>query len=228
MTPLSVIAIREIGMATVEVIFSPERALDYRAGQYLILRSPVTDTRFYFSIASAPLPGGQIVIQIGGVEAGAPAYGLVAELRLAHYAHCEGIGGDASLRESDRPLVMIAGGSGYTYARALLMEELRSGRNRSLTLIWGACRSSALYEYEWLHHLAQGVERLTVIPVVLEGEPPPGGHRGNLLEVTYGLGLDFPRSDLYVCGRPEMVRKCRAQMVARWQLDPGHFYSDVQ
>lgn len=223
---LNVKSMKQIGTTTYEVRFRALFDVEYRPGQYIAIVSPFSKKTFYFSLTTAPLGDNDIVIHVGGVDGTSAASQLLSELVVANQAFCETIGGNAYLRESNRPIIMVMGGSGYSYAKGLLHAELASNRTREVILLWGGRSLDALYEQEILTTLSQVVERFTFVPVVSEGEQPSNGHIGNLLEVTYSLDLALESADLYVCGRPEMVKSFHEYCLGQ-AVEPKYFYSDA-
>ncbi|ASI96133.1 hypothetical protein [Vibrio rotiferianus] len=228
MKTLTVTSLQNIGLTTVEVKFKPQFDASYLAGQYIVVVAPISKDVYYFSMASAPSDYGEITIHIGDVRSTTKAKQLVAEMKVAGFAFCEGIGGNAYLRDTHRPMILIAGGSGYSYARSLLLQELSTERSRTITLIWGGEDVDALYEMDELQSIEKGAQRLNFIPVLSRGDKPVNGFIGNLLKVSYDLALDFSAADIYVCGRPEMVRSCKQHMLKYLAVDVEHFYSDVE
>lgn len=59
------------------------------------------------------------------------------------------------LREDeDRPLILIAGGTGFSYVRSILLTALARNPNRDITIYWGGREEKHLYDLSELEALS--------------------------------------------------------------------------
>ena len=99
----------------------------------------------------------------------------------------EGPFGSFFLREdSDKPMVLLASGTGFAPIKAIIEHMIWKGSERKAVLYWG-CRSKAdLYLNDWAEEATQRMAHLRYIPVLSEPKPedawtrphrprPPGG-----------------------------------------------------
>ena len=127
------------------VRLAPAQAVTYKPGQYLQVIMGDKDKR-PFSIASSPTREG-IELQIGAMPGNAYPGEVLERLRQTGSLSVEMPLGKAWLREeSGRPILLIAGGTGYSYARALLQYLMDTEMNRPVYLYWGVRHESQLYE----------------------------------------------------------------------------------
>ncbi len=55
--------------------------------------------------------------------------------------------GEAWLRDDEeRPMILIAGGTGFSYARSILLTALARNLNRDITIYWGGREEQHLYD----------------------------------------------------------------------------------
>ncbi|MDN5931868.1 MAG: flavohemoprotein, partial [Pseudonocardia sp.] len=121
--------------------------------------------------------------------------------------------------ESDRELLMVAGGTGMALVKALL-EDLAAQPKRPRTQVFVGGRTwEDLYDFGSLRKLSYSNSWLDVIPVVESDEDETGAERGTLADVVtrYGAWADH---DVLVCGSPSMIRATVSRMlVAGTPLD---------
>jgi CDP-4-dehydro-6-deoxyglucose reductase, E3 len=176
----------------------------WQAGQYVdIMLSG--GRRRSFSLANPPhdaallelhvrrAPGGEFSERVfGGMEPG-------ALLRV------EGPLGQLAYRPGDRPLLLIAGGTGYAPLKAILRVVLETGTQREAMLFWGASTKEGLYDDVWLRSLAGESSRFHYTPVVSEMV-----HETVLRQVPGLAGFD-----IYAAGPPALIDAVRAELPRR-------------
>lgn len=91
----------------------PEAAFSFRAGQYLMVVMDERDKR-PFSMASTPAEQEFIELHIGASELNLYAMAVMDRILKEHEIQVDIPHGEAWLREDeDRPLILIAGGTGF-------------------------------------------------------------------------------------------------------------------
>lgn len=68
--------------------------------------------------------------------------------------------------DEERPLILIAGGTGFSYARSILLTALARNPNRDVTIYWGGREEKHLYDLSELEALSLQYPCLRVEPVV--------------------------------------------------------------
>lgn len=128
---------------SMDFIFSPERPIAYKAGQYMefTFQHPHTDSRGarrYFTLASSPT---EPEIRLG-LKFHNPGSSYKRELQRATSETpiiAGQLGGDFTLpKDKERALVFIAGGIGITPFRSMLKYLLDTKERRDVTLIYSA------------------------------------------------------------------------------------------
>jgi len=126
MTTLSckVTSVEAITDTVYRVRLIPEAEFSFRAGQYLMVVMDERDKR-PFSIASTPMEKEIIELHIGASDLNLYAMAVMDRIRSDRQVTIDMPHGDAWLREeSERPVILIAGGTGFSYARSLLLTAL--------------------------------------------------------------------------------------------------------
>jgi ferredoxin-NADP reductase len=189
----------------------------HRAGQHLDVRLTAEDgyvAERSYSIASAP--GEQLAITVERLEDGEVSPYLTEEIRFGDEIEIRGpIGGYFvwPFDDADRPLLLLAGGSGVVPFRSILRHRVHIGSTVPARLLYSA-RSLAdvIYRAE-LGAIRDGVE----VIYTLTRQQPPGwaGHTGRvtddlLREVAWPAGQ---RPIAYVCGPTAFVESVAAGLV---------------
>ncbi len=207
--------------------------LQYLAGQFieLILRD---GTRRSYSMAGAPhaaeqlelhvrhMPGGRFTDALFGVTS--PAVKERDILRL------EGPMGTFFLREdSDKPIVLLASGTGFAPIKAIVEHAIHRGVRRPMTLYWGGRRPHDLYMDALCGQWAGEVADFRYVPVISDALPEDGW-TGRTGFVHLAVMRDFPDlsgHQVYACGAPVVVDSARRDFTGRCGLPEDEFYADA-
>ena len=196
-----------------KVSLTPLQALDFKAGQYLMLVLGDDDKRA-FSIACAPSQGDGIELHIGAGHEDSYAMGAVAHLKAALENNkpvvIEAPGGSAYLKsESQRPILLVAGGTGFTYVKSIADQLMFESSDVPIFLYWGVRQEEALYETERWNTFHSEHANFSFIPVVEHNTSEWQGKTGPLIEAVLSDFSSFEEYDVYCAGRFEMVGKAR-------------------
>ncbi|APG20804.1 MULTISPECIES: NAD(P)H-flavin reductase [Kosakonia] len=187
----------------------PEAAFSFRAGQYLMVVMDERDKR-PFSMASTPDQHDYIELHIGASELNLYAMAVMDRILKDREIVIDIPHGDAWLRDDEeRPMVLIAGGTGFSYARSILLTTLAQNPNREVSIYWGGREEKHLYDLAELEALSVDHPNLRVVPVV---EQPEEGWRGRSGTVLAAVMQDFgslSEHDIYIAGRFEMAKIAR-------------------
>lgn len=187
----------------------PDSPFSFRAGQYLMVVMDERDKR-PFSMASTPDEQGFIELHIGASELNLYAMAVMDRILKDREIVIDIPHGDAWLRdEEDRPLILIAGGTGFSYVRSILFTALARNPSRDIAIYWGGREEKHLYDLAELEALSITHPNLRVVPVV---EQPEEGWRGRSGTVLTAVMQDFgtlSEHDIYIAGRFEMAKIAR-------------------
>ncbi|WP_200553479.1 NAD(P)H-flavin reductase [Kosakonia sp. LAM2021] len=211
MTTLSckVTSVEAITDTVYRVRLVPEAAFSFRAGQYLMVVMDERDKR-PFSMASTPDQHDFIELHIGASELNLYAMAVMDRILKDREIVIDIPHGEAWLRDDEeRPMVLIAGGTGFSYVRSILLTSLAQNPNREITIYWGGREEKHLYDLSELEALSVDHPNLRVVPVV---EQPEAGWRGRSGTVLAAVLQDFgslTEHDIYIAGRFEMAKIAR-------------------
>jgi CDP-4-dehydro-6-deoxyglucose reductase len=142
----------------------------------------------------------------------------------------EGPFGSFFLREdSDKPLVLLASGTGFAPIKALIEHMQHKGTMRPATLYWGGRRPADLYMDGWIRERLAEMPQLRYVPVVSDALPEDGwtGRTGFVHRAVMEDFADLSGHQVYACGAPIVVDSARAAYSAERGLPPDEFYADA-
>jgi NAD(P)H-flavin reductase/ferredoxin len=200
----------------------------YAAGQYAQVLL-ANGQRRAFSMANAPYDNDHVQLHIrhrpgtGFTSTTVPylVKGDTLDIELPH--------GDFYLREaSDRPLLFIAGGTGFAPIKAMIDSLLKKNNLRPIYLFWGARDPSGLYAPHVVSAWQRRRPDLGYEPVIsnaLESRDRLVSPSGVLAAVMDSFN-DLHGYDVYTCGAPQMVQNIRTSLQDLRRLPAGQFFSD--
>ncbi|MBN9206691.1 NADH:ubiquinone reductase (Na(+)-transporting) subunit F [Methylibium petroleiphilum] len=186
--------------------------IHFQAGQYVNLEIPGLGIRRAFSLASPPSQGGEIELNVRIVPGGAGTGYLHEALKVGDTLKLSGPYGRFFVRRSARvPMLFMAGGSGLSSPRSMILDLLEQGSPPAITLVYGQRHRGELYYHEDFEALAERHPYFSYVPV-LSHEPEGSGWlgaRGFVHEAAKAhFGNDFRGHKAYLCGPPAMIDAC--------------------
>ncbi len=110
-------------------------------------------------------------------------------------------------------MVLIAGGTGFSYARSILLAALAEQPDREVSIYWGGREAVHLYDLGELEALSIKYPQLKVIPVVEQPEEGWRGRTGTVLSAVLQDYGSLAEQDIYIAGRFEMAKIARERFV---------------
>jgi aquacobalamin reductase/NAD(P)H-flavin reductase len=187
----------------------PEATFSFRAGQYLMVVMDERDKR-PFSMASTPDQHDYIELHIGASELNLYAMAVMDRILKEREIVIDIPHGDAWLRDDEeRPMVLIAGGTGFSYVRSILLTSLAKTPDRDITIYWGGREAKHLYDLSELEALSVTHPNLRVVPVVEQPDEEWRGRSGTVLAAVLQDFGSLSGHDIYIAGRFEMAKIAR-------------------
>ena len=210
----------------------PEQPVRYLAGQYLefVLND---GKRRPFSIANAPRADGVLELHVRKVAGGGFTQTLFEDTEVgAEFLIDMPHGTFVPRADSDRPLLFVAGGTGFAPIKALLEHFSTLNAEREAHLYWGARVAADFYLPEHISEFKAAMAALRYTPVLSE-QASFDTRYGTLHEAVLE---DYPRLndfDVYMSGPPAMISACRSAFLVaglpedRLYYDSFDFAPDV-
>jgi CDP-4-dehydro-6-deoxyglucose reductase, E3 len=202
--------------------------LRYHAGQYIefILRD---GARRSYSMANAPHNGPGVELHIRHMPGGKFTDHVFTAMKEKEILRVEGPFGSFYLREdSDKPIVLLASGTGFAPIKALVEHMQHKGITREATLYWGGRRPGDLYLDEWVLGKLGEMPNLKYVPVISNALPEDNwtGRTGFVHKAVLEDFPDLSRHQVYACGAPIVVDSARTEYAALAKLAPEDFFAD--
>lgn len=200
----------------------------FAAGQYLqvILAN---GQRRAFSMANAPHDNDHVQLHIRHMPGAGFTSTTVPSLKKGDALQVELPQGDFYLRqESDRPLLFIAGGTGFAPIKSIIDSLLKIDSHRNITLFWGARHPAGIYAPDVIAKWRKRRPDLSFEPVISDPAEASAwaGRRGLVHEAVLKCFADLNNHDVYACGAPQMVQATRSALQDLRGLPPEQFFSD--
>ncbi|PKO57096.1 MAG: CDP-6-deoxy-delta-3,4-glucoseen reductase [Betaproteobacteria bacterium HGW-Betaproteobacteria-19] len=212
-----------------ELKLPASEAFQFRAGQYVDILL-ADGQRRSFSIANAPHDTAHIELHVRLITDGRFTGHVFNAMKERDILRFEGPLGSFWLREdSMRPIVMVAGGTGFAPIKGMMEHAIHAGLRRPITLYWGARSPDGLY----MDTLARSWEGLLpgfrYIPVISDGTPDDSwnGRRGLVHEAVMSDFDNLSGHEVYACGAPAMIDAARGGLVGERGLPEHAFFADA-
>ena len=136
-----VISISPLTEFIFKVELKPAQSAAFKAGQYLQVVLGEKDKRA-FSIASKPSQTELLELHIGAGEADSYARQALDHLRDHHVAGTQatvevGLGISELREQSSRPIILLAGGTGFSYVKSMADHLAEINCDRPVLFYWG-------------------------------------------------------------------------------------------
>jgi len=215
-------------VAIVKLKLPANERLQYLAGQYidLLLKDGM---RRSFSIATPPHDDSLLELHIRHVPDGRFTGQLFNEFKGREILRFEGPLGSFYLREdSDRPIIFVAGGTGFAPIKAVVEHALHHRIDRQMVLYWGARAKRDLYLPGLPGGWQQQHPNFTFIPVLSDAAPDDDwpGRTGLVHQAVLDDFADLSGWQVYACGAPAMIDAARATFTHDRHLPEDQFFAD--
>jgi len=202
-----------------------QERLQFLAGQYIdiLLKD---GRRRSFSIANAPHHDQYLELHIRKITDGFFTNFVFHEMRDRAILRFEGPLGTFFLREdSDKPIIFMAGGTGFAPIKAVIEHALFSHIDREMVLYWGARTLADLYMPHLPAQWANEHPNFTFIPVL--SDPAPGdqwqGRSGFVHQAILDDFANLSGYQVYACGAPAMIEIGKNTFVERGLAEEDFF-----
>jgi phenol hydroxylase P5 protein len=186
--------------------------IDFQAGQYVNLHVPGVEQPRAFSLANAPSEKRTIELNIRHVPGGQATGYIHHQLKAGDRVRLNGPYGRFFVRRSaPENLLFMAGGTGLSSPKSMILDLLESGETRRITLVYGARNRAELYDDELFRRLAASHPNFSYVPALSAPEPDDAwdGETGFVHEVaSRHFKGDFRQHKAYMCGPPPMIDAC--------------------
>lgn len=202
--------------------------MQFMAGQYIefLLKE---GKRRAFSLANAPHADAELELHLRLVPGGTFTEYVFNEMPEKAILRLEGPFGTFYLREeSDKPIIFVAGGTGFAPIKGIIEHMLHTGIHRPIALYWGARAKEDLYMVDLAAQWAAEHAHIKFIPVLSEPHADDAwqGRTGLVHQAVLDDYADLSPYQVYCCGAPVMVETAHATFQEKG-LPADEFFSDA-
>ncbi len=200
--------------------------LQFLPGQYIdfLLKD---GKRRSFSLANAPEEDALLELHIRHVPGGHFTEHVFGAMKVKDIMRISGPYGSFFLRDSSKPAIFVAGGTGFAPIKSILAHAFNHEVDRQFVLYWGGKDLAGLYLPGVPAAWQQAHGNFSFIPVL--SEPAPADHWSGRTGFVHAAVLadfaDLSGYEVYACGAPVMVASARRDFTARG-LPEDAFFSD--
>ncbi len=214
---------------------SEGESMDYAPGQYVQLLAPQyegSSEEVYraYSISSDPADKRAIELIVRRVPNGICTTYLFDHLKKGDQVRINGPYGQFYLRDTDAPIIFIAGGSGIAPIKSMLHHMQNTGNERRAIFFFGLRSTKDVFLMDEMQAFEKTLHSFTFVPVVSQPEP------GSLWDGTTGRVTDAAANHLnkqpdageyegYLCGSPGMIESS-IQVLTKHGITESKIYYD--
>jgi CDP-4-dehydro-6-deoxyglucose reductase, E3 len=200
--------------------------LQFMAGQYIDILMK-DGKRRSFSLANPPHEDQKLELHIRYYEGGLFSEYAFNDLKNKTLLRIEGPLGQFTLHESDRSIIMIAGGTGFAPVKSLVEYSLEKNDARPLHIYWGARTKTDLYFDDIAKQWSIDHKHIKYSPVLSETDNINDwkGKTGFVHEAVLADYADLSEYDIYACGPPPMINAV-VESFPEQGLDKKRLFSD--
>lgn len=202
--------------------------LQFMAGQYIefLLKD---GKRRAFSLANAPHVDSLLELHLRLIPGGVFTEYVFKEMPDKAILRIEGPFGSFYYHDdSDKPMIMVAGGTGFAPIKGIIEHMLHNNIKREVAIYWGAKAREDLYMPELPEAWSKQYPHIKFIPVLSEALPQDNwqGRTGLVHQAVLDDIADLSAYEVYCCGAPAMVEVAHVSFLQAG-LPEDAFYSDA-
>ncbi len=203
------------------------RRIAFVAGQYLNVVL-ADGQRRAFSFANPPHDNALIELHVRLIPGGRFTTQVFNAMKVGDLLQLEGPIGRFTLHDSPRPILFIAGATGFAPIKSIVEDAFHRGITRPMQLYWGVRQRQDLYLLELTERWAREHANFRVVPVLSDGAPGDGwtGRRGLVHEAMLADHPDLSGHEVYACGSLKMVETAVPAFLSQG-LGPEFCFSDA-
>ncbi len=191
--------------------------IQFQAGQYINLHIPGVELPRAFSLANVPSEKRSIELNIRHVSGGQATEYIHNNLKVGDKLKLNGPYGRFFVRSSaPEKFLFLAGGTGLSSPKSMILDLLEKDESREITLVYGARNRAELYDDTLFLDLVGKHTNFTYVPTLSQPEEGDNwvGETGYVHDAaTKHFGGDFRNHKAYMCGPTGMIDACITALI---------------
>jgi Na+-transporting NADH:ubiquinone oxidoreductase subunit F len=215
--------------------FTENRQMKYTPGQYVQVLAPryeksTEEVYRAYSISSDPKNKDYIELIVRRVPEGICTTYLFDYLKKGDRIKINGPYGEFHLRDTEAPMIFIAGGSGIAPIKCMLHHMANTKNGRKAIFFFGVRTTKDLFLVDEIKAFEHLLLAFTFVPVVSQPEPDAkwDGTTGRVTNVAQDYLKeqdDAAQYEGYLCGSPGMIESAIAVLTG-FGINPDKIYYD--
>ncbi len=198
----------------------PASRLQYLPGQYIDLMWK--GVKRSYSIANAEHREHGLELHIRRVSSGVFSQFVFGELKPGVLLRLHGPHGTFFVRDSDAPIIFLAGGTGFAPVKAMVEHLLEKKSHRLINIYWGVSSTDFLYttlpnEWQKKH------DKITFTPVLSDNDNEWKGRYGLVHQAVMEDFPDLATFEIYACGSPDMIAAAKSDFLKQGLVEKNFF-----
>ena len=210
-------------------------SITFKPGQYIQIFTPKykgNKEEIYraYSIASSPTDDTSLEMFIGYMEGGVCTTYIHQHLKPDDKLTVVGPYGDFFYQPGDRPMVMVAIGTGMAPIMSILLYMRDQKIDRQCTFYFGARTKSDLYLLDVLLQLEKDLPRFKLITCLSRPTEACNwdGEKGRVTDLIKKFLDNGPDSEAYLCGSPVMIDSVTPLLIEKGIPEERIFYDKFE
>ncbi len=189
------------------------KRLQFYAGHYIefLLKD---DKKRAFSLANAPVDDESLKLHLRLIEGGYFTTHVFNGMKEKALVRIHGPLGSFFVRSgSERPLIFIAGGTGFAPIKAMVEQLIAEDNQREIHIYWGARAKEDLYSNELAEKWEQQYNHIHYVPVLSSPKTTDQwqGREGFVHQSVADDFSDLSTYEVYMAGPPPMINAAKKQ-----------------
>ena len=201
--------------------------ISFVAGQYINIILDDGERRA-FSFANPPHENEFIELHVRLIPGGRFTTHVFERMQVGDTLDFEGPLGRFTLHAGTRPMLMVAGATGFAPIKSILEDAFHRGVQRPMELYWGVSNVDDLYMLDLAEGWAREHPNFRIVPVLSDPDAAEvwHGRTGLVHQVMLEDHADLRGYEAYVCGSVKMVESAVPDFLARGLAEEA-CYSDA-
>ncbi|MCK5810615.1 MAG: CDP-6-deoxy-delta-3,4-glucoseen reductase [Cocleimonas sp.] len=197
----------------------------FQAGQYIefLLRN---NKKRAFSLANSPTHDENLELHIRLVAGGQFTTHVFEEMKEKALLRIHGPLGTFFVRDTNRPLIFMAGGTGFAPLKGMLAQLMAEKTDREVHFYWGVRAKQDLYS-DLIETWANDVKNIHYTPVLSSTDDKDQwqGRTGYVHQIVADDFSDLSAYDVYMAGPPPMIDAAK-EVFSKQRLPDAQLFSD--
>ena len=201
--------------------------ISFVAGQYINIILDDGERRA-FSFANPPHENEFIELHVRLIPGGRFTTHVFEHMQVGDMLDFEGPLGRFTLHAGTRPMLMVAGATGFAPIKSILEDAFHRGVQRPMQLYWGVSNVDDLYMLDLAEGWAREHPNFRIVPVLSDPDAAEvwHGRTGLVHQAMLEDHADLRGYEAYVCGSVKMVESAVPDFLARGLAEEA-CYSDA-